>query len=199
MTTEQLESLLAQGEGISIEFKQARHALPKDVFESVCAFLNRQGGHLILGMGNDGTPLGVDEAAADQLQRDFVTLSNNPTKLQPPFLLELAPVRVGPALLLHVYVPQSSQVHRTGGVVFDRGHEGDFRVTDEGRISQFYARKSSYYSEGRLFPYLRLEDFKPGCWTRCGRWCARGGPTTRGCCWGTRSCSKARDSIKLTR
>jgi ATP-dependent DNA helicase RecG len=162
MTTEQLESLLAQGEGISIEFKQARHALPKDVFESVCAFLNRQGGHLILGAGNDGTPMGVEEAAADQLQRDFVTLSNNPTKLQPPFLLELAPVRVGAALLLHVYVPQSSQVHRSGGVVFDRGHEGDFRVLDEGRISQFYARKSSYYSEARIFPYLRLEDFKPG-------------------------------------
>lgn len=162
MTTEQLESLLAQGEGISIEFKQARHALPKDVFESVCAFLNRQGGHLILGAGNDGTPLGVEAAAADQLQRDFVTLSNNPTKLQPPFLLELTPVRVGPALLLHVYVPQSSQVHRSGGVVFDRSHEGDFRVMDEGRISQFYARKSSYYSEGRIFPYLRLEDFQPG-------------------------------------
>lgn len=162
MTTENLEQLLAQGEGVSIEFKKARNALPKDAFESVCAFLNRQGGHLILGADNDGTPLGVEEAAADQLQRDFVTLSNNPTKLQPPFLLELAPVRVGKALLLHVYVPQSSQVHRSGGVVFDRGHEGDFRVLDEGRISQFYARKSSYYSEGRILPYLRLEDFKPG-------------------------------------
>ena len=162
MTTENLEHLLVQGEGVTIEFKKARHALPKDAFESVCAFLNRQGGHLILGADNDGTPLGVDEAAADQLQRDFVALSNNPTKLQPPFLLELTPVRVGAHVLLHVYVPQSSQVHRSGGVVFDRGHEGDFRVTDEGRISQLYARKSNYYSEGRIFPYLRLEDFKPG-------------------------------------
>lgn len=26
------------------------------MFESVCVFLNRQGGHLILGAGNDGTP-----------------------------------------------------------------------------------------------------------------------------------------------
>ncbi len=162
MTAEQLESLLRQGEGLTSEFKQARHLLPKDVFESVCAFLNRQGGHLILGAGDDGTARGVDEAAADQLQRDFVSLSNNPTKLQPPFLLELAPVRVGAALLLHVYVPPSSQVHRSGGVVFDRGHEGDFRVRDEGRISQFYARKSSYYSEGRILPHLRLSDFKPG-------------------------------------
>jgi ATP-dependent DNA helicase RecG len=162
MTAENLERLLQQGEGISIEFKQARRGLPRDVFESVCAFLNRQGGHLLLGASNDGQPTGVDEAEADHLQRDFAALSNNPTKLQPPFLLELEQVRVGEALLLYAYVPQSSQVHRTDGVVFDRGHEGDFRVVDNERISQLYARKSNYYSEGRIFPRLQLTDFKPG-------------------------------------
>jgi ATP-dependent DNA helicase RecG len=161
MTAENLERLLQQGEGISIEFKQARRGLPRDVFESVCAFLNRQGGHLLLGASNDGQPTGVDEAEADHLQRDFAALSNNPTKLQPPFLLELEQVRVGEALLLYAYVPQSSQVHRTDGVVFDRGHEGDFRVVDNERISQLYARKSNYYSEGRIFPRLQLTDFKP--------------------------------------
>jgi ATP-dependent DNA helicase RecG len=162
MTAENLERLLQRGEGISIEFKQARRGLPRDVFESVCAFLNRQGGHLLLGASNDGQATGVDEAEADHLQRDFAALSNNPTKLQPPFLLELEQVRVGEALLLYAYVPQSSQVHRTDGVVFDRGHEGDFRVIDNERISQLYARKSNYYSEGRIFPRLQLTDFKPG-------------------------------------
>lgn len=66
MTAEQLESVLAQGEGINIEYKQVWHTSPKDVFESVCAFLNQHVGHLILGASNDVTPLGVDEAA-DQL------------------------------------------------------------------------------------------------------------------------------------
>lgn len=162
MTAENLERLLQQGEGINVEFKQARRGLPRDVFESVCAFLNRQGGHLLLGANNEGQPTGVDEAEADHLQRDFAALSNNPTKLQPPFLLELEQIRVGEALLLYAYVPQSSQVHRTDGVVFDRGHEGDFRVVDNERISQLYARKSNYYSEGRIFPRLQLTDFKPG-------------------------------------
>lgn len=162
MTAENLARLLQQGEGISIEFKQARRGLPRDVFESVCAFLNRQGGHLILGASNEGKPTGVEETEADHLQRDFAALSNNPTKLYPPFLLELEQVRVGEALLLYAYVPQSSQVHRTDGVVFDRGHEGDFRVVDNERISQLYARKSNYYSEGRIFPRLQLTDFKPG-------------------------------------
>jgi ATP-dependent DNA helicase RecG len=162
MNAENLARLLQQGEGISIEFKQARRGLPRDVFESVCAFLNRQGGHLILGASNDGKPTGVEEGEADHLQRDFAALSNNPTKLHPPFLLELEQVRVEEALLLYAYVPQSSQVHRTDGVVFDRGHEGDFRVVDNERISQLYARKSNYYSEARIFPRIQLTDFKPG-------------------------------------
>jgi ATP-dependent DNA helicase RecG len=93
MTAENLARLLQQGEGISIEFKQARRGLPRDVFESVCAFLNRQGGHLLLGASNTGQPTGVEEAEVDHLQRDFAALSNNPTKLHPPFLLELALVK----------------------------------------------------------------------------------------------------------
>lgn len=132
------------------------------MFESVCSFLNRQGGHLLLGAKDDGTLIGVEAAALDALQRDFTTLSNNPNKLQPPFLLELQPLELAGHTLLYVYVPQSSQVHRSGGVVFDRGHEGDFRLTDDTSISQLYARKSSYYTEGRIFPFLGASAFKPG-------------------------------------
>lgn len=159
---ETIERLLGQDEGINLEFKQARTNLPNDVFESVCAFLNRQGGHLLLGVRNDGTPVGVAEEAADALQRDFAALSNNPNKLQPAFLLELQLIRLRGLLLLYVYVPQSSQVHRSGGIVFDRGHEGDFRVLDDTSISQLYARKSGYYTEARIFPFLGASAFKPG-------------------------------------
>lgn len=163
MTTPDLiERLLSQPESISLEFKQARNHLPTDVFESVCAFLNRQGGHLLLGVRNDGTPVGVVEGAADALQRDFASLSNNPNKLQPVFLLELQQVRVRGVVLLYVYVPQSSQVHRSGGIVFDRGHEGDFRVLDDTSVSQLYTRKSGYYTEARIFPFLGASAFKPG-------------------------------------
>lgn len=40
------EELIAQGEGISIEFKECKDALPKNVFEMLCAFLNRFGGDI---------------------------------------------------------------------------------------------------------------------------------------------------------
>ena len=161
-TSEMVERLLSQPESINLEFKQSRTGLPSDVFESVCAFLNRQGGHLLLGARDDGTPIGIPEGTIDALQRDFAALSNNPNKLQPVFLLELQPIRLREIVLLYVYVPQSSQVHRTGGVVFDRGHEGDFRVLDDTTISQLYARKSGYYTEARIFPFLGISAFKPG-------------------------------------
>jgi len=46
MNTEALKQIIQQGEGIQVEFKKASFALPKNVFESVCALLNRLGGHL---------------------------------------------------------------------------------------------------------------------------------------------------------
>jgi len=47
--TKKILSLIAQGEGISIEFKESKSKLNRDVHESVCAFLNRHGGHLFWG------------------------------------------------------------------------------------------------------------------------------------------------------
>ncbi|GAA4382278.1 RNA-binding domain-containing protein [Hymenobacter koreensis] len=161
LVAQELRHIIAQGEGISVEFKQALRGLPRDAFETVCAFLNRQGGYLILGVRDDGHLQGVVPELVDQLKRDFATLSNNPNKLHPPMLLELTELRLDEQLLLYVYVPQSSQVHRCDNIVYDRGHEGDFRVLSDADISQLYVRKSSFYTEGRIYPFLQMEDFKP--------------------------------------
>ena len=47
-----LEALMKQGEGISVEFKECRRSLNRDVYETVCAFLNRHGGSLLLGVND---------------------------------------------------------------------------------------------------------------------------------------------------
>lgn len=162
MTPKDIERLIQQGEGLDIEFKKAKHDLPSDLFETICAFLNRTGGHLLLGVKDNGTIIGVDPEHADRLKREFTSLSNNTTKLNPPFLLELTDVIVDEKIILHTYVPESSQAHRCSGVVYDRGHEGDFKVLDDASIRQIYTRKSGYYSESRIYPHLAITDFKPG-------------------------------------
>ena len=47
MKIERIKKLLGGGESITVEFKQSKNKLNKDVFESVCAFLNRNGGKLV--------------------------------------------------------------------------------------------------------------------------------------------------------
>ncbi|RYE49929.1 MAG: hypothetical protein EOP48_20730, partial [Sphingobacteriales bacterium] len=77
-------------------------------------------------------------------------------------VLELQAIRVRGVLLLYVYVPQSSKVHRCNGIVFDRQHESDIKIIDEPSISQIYTRKSGLFTELRIYPFLKPSAFKPG-------------------------------------
>ena len=51
-----------QEEGLALEFKRAAGSLPESFFETVCAFLNRDGGLIVLGVEDDGSVSGVDPA-----------------------------------------------------------------------------------------------------------------------------------------
>jgi predicted HTH transcriptional regulator len=55
MLAERLNSVIKQGEGINIEFKECKNKLSNEVFETVCAFLNRFGGELLLGVNKLGS------------------------------------------------------------------------------------------------------------------------------------------------
>ena len=160
MTPQRLQPILQQGEGITVEFKTARSELSRNVFESICAFLNRLGGSLVLGVQDDGTPVGVDANRVDKLKSDLITQSANPQKLSPPFTLFPEVVVYEGKTLIYLYVPQSSQVHATRGVVYDRSEDGDLKITDQERLSQLYLRKKGFYTESKVYPYLRFDDFR---------------------------------------
>jgi len=74
-------------EGPALEFKEAAEALPRSFFETVCAFLNLDGGLIVLGVADDGTVTGVAREAVDRIKTAIASLSKNPNKLDPPHLL----------------------------------------------------------------------------------------------------------------
>jgi len=51
--------IISKGEGIKVEFKESKNKLNKDVYDTVCAFLNRSGGEIFLGVKDNGEILGV--------------------------------------------------------------------------------------------------------------------------------------------
>ncbi|MDD4698394.1 MAG: putative DNA binding domain-containing protein, partial [Fermentimonas sp.] len=131
--------------------------------------LNRNGGIILLGVTDDKHIEGVNPALADQMIKELVNLSNNPQKLIPSFLLEATKVNYEDKILIHIFVPASSQVHRCKNKVFDRSADGDFEIQTDDQIKQLYIRKNAYYSENTVYPYLLQTDFVSGIVDRARR------------------------------
>lgn len=160
MSLDRVHNLLKQPESKTLEFKESREKLPGNLFETICAMLNRDGGDIILGVADGGTIVGVNPSKIEQLKANLVNLSNNPQKLDPPFILFPEVYTVQELSIIHIQVLASSQVHKTDGAVYDRSHDGDFKVTQPQQIVEIYNRKRTFYTEGTIYPALRMEDFK---------------------------------------
>ncbi len=160
MTIDRIKNILSQGEGIRNEFKQSREKLPDNLFETICAMLNRSGGDIILGADNDGNITGVDAEMVAGMIANIANLSNNPQKLNPPFILFPREHVVDGFHIIHLQVPESSQVHQTAGKTYDRSNDGDFVVHGAHQIAELYNRKRNHYTEGTIYPAFRFEDFK---------------------------------------
>jgi len=79
---QKLLALIRKGEGLDLEFKACREQLNRDVYETVCAFLNRHGGTLLLGVRDSGEVQGIDPDAVEQIQKDFATKTEETTQTQ---------------------------------------------------------------------------------------------------------------------
>ena len=70
--------------------------------------------------------------------------------------------------MLWVYVPESSQVHRCNGRIYDRNEDGDLEITDHtAEVAQLYRRKEATYSENRVYPLVQLHDLRSDLIRRC--------------------------------
>ena len=157
-----ITKLLQQGEGLTVEFKRAKDKLPETLFDTICAFLNRNGGTVLLGVLDNGIINGVDPANAERMLKEIITTSNDPHKLFPSFLLDAKIVEYEHKTLIHIFVPMSSQVHRCKSKVFDRGADGDFELKTDAQIRACYTRKNNEYSENTIYLYLYESDFADG-------------------------------------
>lgn len=161
MDTKGIFTLIKNGEGIETEFKSSYFELNKNVYESICAFLNTKGGHLLLGVQDNGVVSGVLPAAVDTIMYNLVVSVNNSQILHPPFYLSPVEFRIENKTIIYVYVPESSQVHNNKGKVFVRNDDGDLNITQNHKlISELYIRKQNTFSENQIYPEVHLYDFK---------------------------------------
>ena len=119
MTQDELMELLRAHEWRDVEFKEAQHEVPRNAYETVSAFANTEGGHLVFGVrksGQDVEVVGVLDF--DKVQGDFLTTLRQADKISAVVDVQEELHRHEDSDLLIFYVPE---VHRSEKPVFLNG------------------------------------------------------------------------------
>ena len=159
MTTDIIYKLLEEGEGFTVEFKECRDELSNSVYETVCSFSNRYGGHILLGVGDGGDIIGVNPAAVLSMKRNFINMLNNKQKISPALYLELNDIEIDGRIILYVYIPISSMPVTCSGRLYDRNGGADIDITvSTVQAADLYDRKRNFFTERKIFPYITEEN-----------------------------------------
>ena len=143
MTTEFMRDLLSKDEKITVEYKTCQHGIQEDVYDTVCSFSNRYGGYIIMGVEDDGTPIGINPNLIKDMKKNFVNQLNNPSKMSPTLYLSIEDFEYEGMTLLWVYVPPTATVEKCGNRIYDRNEDGDMDITDSPiQLQNMYNRKS---------------------------------------------------------
>ena len=155
---DEIKELIQNGEKIDVEFKESKHALTKDVFDTVCSFNNRNGGHILLGVNDQREIIGVIKNKVDKVIKDFTTSINNPQKMYPPLYLTPEVFDIDGKIVIYIRVPEWYQVCRHNGRIWDRSYEGDVNITDRAElVYKMYGRKQGSYFVNKVYPNLDID------------------------------------------
>jgi len=158
---EKIRELIMQGEvrHTNIEFKRCRNEIGNAVYETICSFLNRNGGDILIGVEENGDIIGVNETAIDNHIKNIVNSLNNIEIFNPVIFLTPEVVEIDGKKIIYIRVPESSQVHRFKNKVFDRVGDADTNITNSYHlIENMYLRKNKSSSESHVCPHLSLNE-----------------------------------------
>ena len=80
---------IAAGQNETTVFKNCRDGIHTDVFETICAFLNSRGGHILLGVNENGSVPGLRERAIPDIIKGLTQAAQNEEIFRPVFYLDL--------------------------------------------------------------------------------------------------------------
>ncbi|MEH2313405.1 MAG: RNA-binding domain-containing protein [Nostoc sp.] len=165
-----LETLLQRinlGEDQEIEFKSADGGFPNDIWETVSAFANTDGGYIVLGVSEGKGGLAISGVRnPDGLLKNFWNNHNNPQKLNKPICSnsDVQIVKVEAHNLVVIKVLRATRTQRpvyinnnpmTG--TYKRNFEGDYRCTPE-EVQQMFQDASNEPQDIKILEGFNLSD-----------------------------------------
>ena len=133
MNEDTLYELLDGLEWKDLELKESKTKVPESAYESVSAFLNTEGGHIVLGVNDKKEMIGVIDV--DKIQNDFIGNLHNPERFGSPVTFEEYIKQHEDMNVLVFYIPEANRkdkpvyvkTKKQGNVAFIRKGGGDYK------------------------------------------------------------------------
>ncbi|MCK9435979.1 MAG: putative DNA binding domain-containing protein [Synergistaceae bacterium] len=155
MNSEQLiKSLLKQGESEQLEFKQV---VRKDAIgKSICAFLNHEGGQVLIGIADDKKVVGITDA--EKWEKELTDYLNTSIIPEAPIMVSVESVGNKQILLVKVWAGSKQPYIFDGSIYFRRG-QSTVKATSQQISDLIHNRqKTELHWERQLALGVELED-----------------------------------------
>ncbi len=126
----------------------------------MCSFSNKEGGHIFLGVRDNGEIIGIQKDRVAQMKKNFVTAINNRNKINPPLYILPLEYEYDGKTIIYIHIPFSQSVYRCGGKIFDRNFDSDIDITDNEIVYRLYARKQDTYYVNKVYPVFSVSDMR---------------------------------------
>ncbi|MFT4940999.1 MAG: ATP-dependent DNA helicase RecG [Paraglaciecola sp.] len=167
-----LDDIAVLKESSELECKQAsgkdgRGAVPKDMWESYCAFANTDGGNIILGLSEkkgNFTVVGIKDV--ERVKADLFNIANNSNKVSTNLLANDAvkEVKINGENLLVIYVRRAKREERPVFLnnhpfehAYCRKHEADQKLTVE-QVKRMMAEQIEESRDNEILTNFGMED-----------------------------------------
>jgi ATP-dependent DNA helicase RecG len=157
MDVKELKQLINKGENSFVEFSRCTTELTDSVFQSICSYLNKDGGIILVGVHDFGRIVGVAEIFIENMLKKFVYSMEH--EFSPAVSLEPEVIAVNEQKVIYINVASSTEVHRYKNKVYDRVDREVSDITyNYNLVENLYLRKQNESSENIVCPFLRMTD-----------------------------------------
>ena len=158
MTVQEILNLIQNNEKRDVEFHEIKNSLTKDIFNTICAFNNRNGGHILLGVDNKRVIVGVSEDKVNKIIKEFAQYISNSQKLNPAIYPIPEVFNIDGKNVIHIGVPVGINVCRHNGIIWDRIEDYNIDITYNAElVYKLYTRKKGTYFVNKVYPNLNLD------------------------------------------
>lgn len=153
--------LIERGNDEQTQLLSTVKKLPIDFFDTLCAFLNTNGGEILIAYSYENGITGLTENEFNILEKNIISGINNANKIHPKPRIVIKTIFYHQERILYLKIPNSQSVHTTnsGHYIYERRDASNVlveKVSDQLRIQE---RKRFYYPDNKIIKYIEAEHF----------------------------------------